>query len=54
MRICRTTIIINHRDNELILITIAINTKLNFCKAIAWHKQTQTIYFLIDNLGIEK
>jgi len=26
----------------------------DFCKAIAWDKQTQTIYLLIDNLGIEK
>jgi hypothetical protein len=54
MRVRRRTIIIYHKDNELELITLAVDTKLDFCIAIAWDKQTQKRYFLIDKVGIEE
>jgi len=53
MRVCRRSIIIYHRDDELRLITLAVDTKLDFCIAIAWDRQTRTRYFLIDRVGIE-
>jgi len=53
MRVCRRSIIIYHRDDELRLITLAVDTKLDFCLAIAWDRQTRTRYFLIDRVGIE-
>jgi squalene-hopene/tetraprenyl-beta-curcumene cyclase len=54
MRVRRRTIIIYHKDTELKLITLAVNTKLDFCIAIAWDKQAQKRYFLIDKVGIEE
>ena len=53
MRQCGRTIIIHHRDSELCLITVAVDTKLDFCVAIAWDKQTHKQYFLIDKAGKE-
>jgi len=53
MKVCRRTIFIWHKDDELRLITLALDTKLDFCVAIAWDKQTRTRYFLIDKAGIE-
>ncbi|MEM3697414.1 MAG: CARDB domain-containing protein [Candidatus Bathyarchaeia archaeon] len=53
MRQCGRTIIIQHCDNELRLITMALDTKLDFCIAIAWDKQTHKQYFLIDKVGKE-
>ena len=53
MRVCGRAIIIRHYDSELRLITIAVDTKLDFCIAIAWDRQTRTRYFLIDRVGIE-
>jgi PKD repeat protein len=49
-----TAIVINHLDKQLQLITTAIDTKLDFCVAIAWDRQTRKQYFLIDKPGIEK
>jgi hypothetical protein len=46
-------IIIQHRDDELRLITLTIDTKLDFCVAIAWDVQTGKQYFLIDKPGKE-
>lgn len=46
-------IIIIHRDSELYLITTAVDTKLDFCAAIAWDIPTQKSYYLIDKVGIE-
>jgi hypothetical protein len=40
-------------DDELQLITTAVDTKLDFCVAIAWDMQTDKRYFLIDKVGIE-
>lgn len=54
MRVRRRTIIIYHKDTELKLITLAVNTKLDFCLTIAWDKQAQKRYFLIDKVGIEE
>jgi squalene-hopene/tetraprenyl-beta-curcumene cyclase len=53
MRVHRRTITIRHEDNELRLITLAVDTKLDFCVAIAWDKQTRKQYILIDKPGIE-
>ena len=53
MRVHHRTITIRHEDNELRLITLAVDTKLDFCVAIAWDKQTRKQYLLIDKPGIE-
>jgi squalene-hopene/tetraprenyl-beta-curcumene cyclase len=53
MRQCGRAIIISHRDNELRLITISVDTKIDFCYAIAWDLQTCKYYLLIDKAGIE-
>jgi hypothetical protein len=53
MRQCGRTIIIQHCDGELRLITISVDTKLDFCLAIAWDQQTRKQYFLIDKAGKE-
>jgi len=54
MRVRRRTIVIYHKDTELKLITLAVDTKLDFCLTIAWDKQAQKRYFLIDKVGIEE
>jgi len=53
MRQCGRTIIIHHYDDELRLITTVVDTKLDFCVAIAWDTQTGKRYFLIDKAGTE-
>jgi len=53
MRQCGRAIIIQHCDDELRLIATAVDTKLDFCVAIAWDMQTGKRYFLIDKVGIE-
>jgi len=53
MRVYGRAIIIRHYDSELRLITIAVDTKLDFCIAIAWDTQTSKQYFLIDKVGVE-
>jgi hypothetical protein len=53
MRQCGRAIIIHHYDDELRLITTAVDTKLDFCVAIAWDTQTGKRYFLIDKAGTE-
>lgn len=54
MKQCGRAIIIQHCDSELRLITVAVDTKLDFCFAMAWDMQTRKCYFLIDKVGIEK
>jgi hypothetical protein len=54
MRVHGRTITMRHEDNQLRLITLTVDTKLDFCVAIAWDKQTRKQYFLIDKPGIEK
>jgi hypothetical protein len=53
MRQCGRALIIHHYDDELRLITTAVDTKLDFCVAIAWDTQTGKRYFLIDKAGTE-
>jgi hypothetical protein len=53
MRQCGRAIIIHHYDDELRLITTAVDTKLDFCVAVAWDTQTGKRYFLIDKAGKE-
>jgi squalene-hopene/tetraprenyl-beta-curcumene cyclase len=53
MRQCGRAIIIHHYDDELRLITTVVDTKLDFCVAIAWDTQTGKRYFLIDKAGKE-
>jgi squalene-hopene/tetraprenyl-beta-curcumene cyclase len=54
MKQCGRAIIIEHCDKQLRLITVAVDTKLDFCAAIAWDLQTRKCYLLIDKAGIEK
>jgi len=54
MRLCGRAIIIQHCDSELRLITVAVDTKLDFCLATAWDMQTHKRYLLIDKPGIEE
>ena len=54
MRLCGRAIIINHRDKELRLITVAVDTRLDFCYAIAWDVQARKFYYLLDKPGIEE
>ena len=53
MQVHRTTVNIRHEDSELRLITLALNTELDFCIAVAWDMQTSKQYLLIDKPGIE-
>jgi Mg-chelatase subunit ChlD len=53
MRQCGRAIIIHYYDDELRLITTSVDTKLDFCVAIAWDQQTGKRYFLIDKAGKE-
>jgi hypothetical protein len=53
MRLCGRAIIINHCDKELRLITVAVDTKLDFCYAMAWDVKTCKRYLLIDKVGTE-
>jgi hypothetical protein len=54
MQSCGRAIIINHNDKQLRLITVAVDTKLDFCVANAWDLLTRKCYLLIDKPGIEK
>jgi PKD repeat protein/predicted phosphohydrolase len=54
MRLCGSAIIINHCDNQLRLITTAVDTKLDFCVANVWDVKTGKRYSLLDKPGIEK
>ena len=53
MKVCRHSILIWHRDDEIELVTIAINTRIDFCFAYAKDMQTRDRYLLIDKPGIE-
>jgi hypothetical protein len=54
MQLCGRAITINHCDSQLRLITVAVDTKIDFCNAIAWDVQAPKIYHLLDKLDIEK
>ena len=53
MKQCGRAIIISHCDKELRLITVSVDTKIDFCYAMAWDLQTRKCYLLIDKVGIE-
>jgi hypothetical protein len=53
MRQCGRAIIISHSDKQLRLITASVDTKIDFCYAMAWDLQTRKCYLLIDKAGIE-
>jgi hypothetical protein len=54
MQLCGRAIIINHCDSQLRLITAAVDTKIDFCNAIAWDVQARKFYYLLDKPGIER
>lgn len=47
----RKTIIIHHQDNQLRLMTLVVDTKLDHCVAIAFDVQAHEQYILIDKVG---
>jgi len=53
MKQCGRAIIITHCDKQLRLITVSVDTKIDFCYAMAWDLQTRKCYLLIDKAGIE-
>lgn len=53
MRLYKRAIIICHKDNELKLATVSVDTKLDFCIAYAKDIQTGKEYWLIDKIGTE-
>ena len=53
MRVYSRAITIYHKDNELRLSTLAVDTKLDFCIAYAKDIQTGKEYWLIDKVGTE-
>ena len=53
MQQCGRGIMVRHYDEELRLITIAIDAKLDFCVAIAWDIETGRRYLLMDKVGNE-
>jgi len=53
MKQCGRAIIISHCDKQLRLITVSVDTKIDFCYAMAWDLQTRKCYLLIDKAGIE-
>ena len=53
MQHCGRGIIVRHYDEELRLITIAIDAKLDFCVAVAWDIETGRRYLLMDKVGNE-
>jgi len=53
MHVYNRAIIICHKDNELKLATVSVDTKLDFCIAYAKDIQTGKEYWLIDKVGTE-
>jgi parallel beta-helix repeat protein len=53
MYVYKRTIIILHKDNELNLATVSVDTQLDFCIVYAKDRQTGKIYWLIDKTGTE-
>ena len=54
MKVLKRAIVILFKDWEIRIFTIAVDTKLDFCYAMAWDMQTHKCYLLIDKPGIEK
>jgi M6 family metalloprotease-like protein len=53
MRITNRAIIILYKDWEIKIVTVAIDTKLDLCVAVAWDVHTGKQYFLMDKAGVE-
>lgn len=53
MRMTRKAIIIRYEDWEIKIVTVNVDTDLDFCIAVAWDQQTGKRYMLLDKLGIE-
>lgn len=53
MRRCGRAIVIKHYDDELQLVTMAIDTKLDLCITVAWDVQMRRQYLLLDRAGVE-
>jgi len=53
MVVYKYSIVIWHKDSEIELGTIAIDTKIDFCFAIARDMQTRKSYLLVDPVGKE-
>ena len=53
MKVLKRVIVIRYEDWEIKIFTIAVDTKLDFCLAIAWDIQTRKTYFLLDRIGTE-
>lgn len=53
MKITNRAIVIIYKDWEIKIVTVAVDTKLDFCVATAWDQQTSKRYFLIDKVGNE-
>ncbi|MEM4704631.1 MAG: hypothetical protein QXJ02_06160 [Candidatus Bathyarchaeia archaeon] len=53
MALCGRSVVIRHFDSELRLISVAVDTKLDFCIALAWDVPTGKRYLLIDKCGAE-
>ena len=54
MKITNRAIVIIYKDWEIKIATVAVDTKLDFCIAIAWDQQTRKQYILIDKVGKNK
>jgi len=54
MRITSRAIVIIYKNWEIKIVTVAVDTKLDFCVVIAWDVQIGKRYFLIDKPGIEE
>ncbi|MDH5266189.1 MAG: C25 family cysteine peptidase [Candidatus Bathyarchaeota archaeon] len=53
MRITCKAIIIIYEDWEIKIVTVDVDTGLDFCIAVAWDQQTRKRYMLLDKPGIE-
>ena len=53
MIICKHTIILWHKDEEIKIFTIAVNTRIDFCFAYAKDMETGKRYILIDKPDME-
>ena len=53
MKVLKRVIVIRYEDWEIKILAIALDTKLDFCLAIAWDVQTRKTYFLLDRIGTE-
>lgn len=53
MHECGRALVIRHFDGELRLVTVAVDTRLDLCIAVAWDVQARRQYLLLDRAGVE-